>query len=133
MFHLINMMSTVKQICHSISPICYINCPIFRGDWTLFLFQAKSEKYPLWFRTFSIGIILIFNFYYIKLRCQYWRYWTLGQRPQVSRRSSLFNILHPNLSICVQNPAKSPKIKANTMGVGPFINLHPNSRKISQN
>ena len=33
----------------------------------------------------------------IKLRCQYRRYWTLGQRPQASRRSSLLNILCPIL------------------------------------
>ena len=31
-----------------------------------------------------------FRIYNIKLRCQYRRYWTLGQRPQASRRCSLF-------------------------------------------
>ena len=51
------------------------------------LFLIFSDEFWL-VVPYLIFYLVIFTFYIfiVKLRCQYWRYWTLGRRPQASRR-----------------------------------------------
>ena len=69
------------------------------------------------------------NYQNIKLRCQYRRYWTLGRRPQASRRQySLFS-----LNVKKLYASKYMQNEANAMGVGSFTSSWVQSWcKISQ-